>query len=115
MVMCGYYKFDKEIIESFDEQGFLKMGDVGYIDENGNLFIIDCIKELMKILGGKYIVLQVIEGVIGKDYFIEQIVVIVDMCKFVLVLIVFCFDLLEEYVKELNIKYYDCLEFIKYS
>ncbi len=115
MVMRGYYKLDKETTESFDEQGFLKTGDAGHIDENGNLFITDRIKELMKTSGGKYIAPQVIEGAIGKDHFIEQIAVIADTRKFVSALIVPCFDSLEEYAKELNIKYHDRLELIKHS
>ncbi|MBY8039403.1 AMP-dependent synthetase/ligase [Vibrio fluvialis] len=115
MVMRGYYKMPEETAQSFDEHGFLKTGDAGHIDEQGNLFITDRIKELMKTSGGKYIAPQVIEGAIGKDHFIEQIAVIADTRKFVSALIVPCFDTLEEYAKELNIKYHDRLELIKHS
>ncbi|MCV5372149.1 AMP-binding protein, partial [Escherichia coli] len=72
MVMRGYYKMPEETEKTFDEHGFLKTGDAGHIDENGNLFITDRIKELMKTSGGKYIAPQMIEGAIGKDHFIEQ-------------------------------------------
>ncbi|MEI8671836.1 long-chain fatty acid--CoA ligase [Vibrio sp. SA48] len=113
MVMRGYYKMPEETALSFDEQGFLKTGDAGHIDEQGNLFITERIKELMKTSGGKYIAPQVIEGAIGKDHFIEQIAVIADTRKFVSALIVPCYDSLEEYAKELNIKYHDRLELIK--
>lgn len=113
MVMRGYYKLPEETAKTFDEHGFLKTGDAGHIDENGNLFITDRIKELMKTSGGKYIAPQMIEGTIGKDHYIEQIAVIADTRKFVSALIVPCFDTLEEYAKELNIKYHDRLELIK--
>ncbi|ROV61239.1 long-chain fatty acid--CoA ligase [Vibrio ponticus] len=115
MVMRGYYKMPKETAETFDEHGFLKTGDAGHIDENGNLFITDRIKELMKTSNGKYIAPQVVEGAIGKDHFIEQIAVIADTRKFVSALIVPCFDSLEEYAKELNIKYHDRVELIKHN
>lgn len=115
MVMRGYYKLDQETAESFDEYGFLKTGDAGHIDENGHVYITDRIKDLMKTSGGKYIAPQVIEGAIGKDHFIEQIAVIADTRKFVSALIVPCFDTLEAYAKELNIKYHDRLELIKHS
>lgn len=115
MVMRGYYKMPEETAQSFDENGFLKTGDAGKFDENGNLFITDRIKELMKTSGGKYIAPQVVEGVIGKDHFIEQIAVIADTRKFVSALIVPSFESLEEYAKELNIKYHDRLELIKHS
>lgn len=114
MVMRGYYKMPEETALTFDEHGFLKTGDAGHIDENGNVFITDRIKELMKTSGGKYIAPQVVEGAIGKDHFIEQIAVIADTRKFVSALIVPCFDSLEEYAKELNIKYHDRVELIKH-
>lgn len=115
MVMRGYYKMPQETAATFDEHGFLKTGDAGKFDADGNLFITDRIKELMKTSGGKYIAPQVVEGAIGKDHFIEQIAVIADTRKFVSALIVPSFESLEEYAKELNIKYHDRLELIKHS
>ncbi|MGF1682024.1 AMP-dependent synthetase/ligase [Photobacterium minamisatsumaniensis] len=115
MVMRGYYNMPEETANNFTEDGFLKTGDAGHIDENGNLFITDRIKELMKTSGGKYIAPQVIEGAIGKDHFIEQIAVVADTRKFVSALIVPCFETLEEHARELNIKYKDRLELVKHS
>lgn len=115
MVMRGYYKMPEETAKNFTEDGFLKTGDAGHFDEQGNLFITDRIKELMKTSGGKYIAPQVIEGAIGKDHFIEQIAVIADTRKFVSALIVPCFDTLETHARELNIKYRDRLELVKHS
>nr|WP_086939767.1 long-chain fatty acid--CoA ligase [Thaumasiovibrio occultus] len=115
MVMRGYYNMPEETAKTFTEDGFLKTGDCGQIDANGNLFITDRIKELMKTSNGKYIAPQVIEGAIGKDHFIEQIAVIADTRKFVSALIVPCMDNLEEYARELNIAYHDRLELLKHS
>ncbi len=115
MVMRGYYKKPEETAKAFTEDGFLKTGDAGEMDAQGNLFITDRIKELMKTSNGKYIAPQYIEGKIGKDKFIEQIAVIADAKKYVSALIVPCFDSLEEYAKQLNIKYHDRMELIKHS
>ncbi|WP_281773249.1 AMP-dependent synthetase/ligase [Haemophilus parahaemolyticus] len=115
MVMRGYYKKPEESANAFTADGFLKTGDAGEIDEHGNLHITDRIKELMKTSNGKYIAPQYIEGKIGKDKFIEQIAIIADAKKYVSALIVPCFDSLEEYAKQLNIKYQDRLELIKHS
>lgn len=115
MVMRGYYKKPEETAAAFTADGFLKTGDAGELDEQGNLFITDRIKELMKTSNGKYIAPQYIEGKIGKDKFIEQIAVIADAKKYVSALIVPSFESLEEYAKQLNIKYHDRLDLIKNS
>ncbi|MBV7298835.1 AMP-dependent synthetase/ligase [Enterovibrio paralichthyis] len=115
MVMRGYYNKPKETAETFTVDGFLKTGDAGHIDAQGNLFITDRIKELMKTSGGKYIAPQVIEGKLGKDHFIEQIAVVADARHFVSALIVPCFETLETWAKDLNIKYHDRMELIKHS
>lgn len=115
MVMKGYYNKPQETKEAFTEDGFLKTGDAGYIDDNGNLFITERIKDLMKTSNGKYIAPQVIEGAIGRDHLIEQIAVVADTKKFVSALIVPAFDSLEEYAKELNIIYTDRMELIRHS
>lgn len=115
MVMRGYYKKPQETADTFTADGFLKTGDAGEFDAQGNLYITDRIKELMKTSNGKYIAPQYIEGKIGKDKFIEQIAVIADAKKYVSALIVPCFDALEEYAGQLNLCYHDRVELIKHS
>lgn len=112
-VMRGYYKKPEETAKTFTADGFLKTGDAGELDAQGNLYITDRIKELMKTSNGKYIAPQYVEGKIGKDKFIEQIAIIADAKKYVSALIVPCFDSLEEYAKKFNIHYQDRLELIK--
>ncbi|MGR5366997.1 AMP-dependent synthetase/ligase [Photobacterium damselae] len=115
MVMLGYHNMPEETANTFTKDGFLKTGDAGYLDDNGNLFITDRIKDLMKTSCGKYIAPQVVEGVVGRDRFIEQVAVIADARKYVSALVVPCFDVLEEYAAELNIKYRDRIDLIKNS
>lgn len=115
MVMKGYYKKPQETADAFTADGFLKTGDAGEFDAEGNLYITDRIKELMKTSNGKYIAPQVLESKIGKDKFIEQIAVIADAKKYVSALIVPCYAALEEYAKQVNIKYQDRLELLKHS
>ncbi|MDP8078426.1 AMP-dependent synthetase/ligase [Phocoenobacter skyensis] len=115
IVMKGYYKKPEETAASFTEDGFLKTGDAGEIDEYGNLYITDRLKELMKTSNGKYIAPQYIEGKIGKDKFIEQIAVVADAKKYVSALVVPSFEALEDLAEQLNIKYQDRLELIKNS
>lgn len=115
VVMKGYYNRPQETLDTFTSDGWLKTGDAGKIDAEGNLYITDRLKDLMKTSNGKYIAPQVIEGVLGQDKFIEHIAVIADARKFVSALIVPCYDSLEEYANSINLKYRDRLELLKDS
>lgn len=44
--MNGYYK--RESSDAYDEDGWLKTGDIVYYDEDHCFYIIDRIKELLK-------------------------------------------------------------------
>ena len=111
----GYYNNPEENAKAFTEDGFLRTGDAGYIDKEGNIFITERIKELMKTSNGTYIAPQQIEGKVGKDSFIEQIAIIADARKYVSALIVPNYDALSEYAKSLNLKYKNYSELIKNS
>ncbi|MFA9210139.1 MAG: long-chain fatty acid--CoA ligase, partial [Yersinia sp. (in: enterobacteria)] len=115
IVMRGYFNKPQETAESFTEDGWLKTGDAGALDAQGNLFITERLKDLMKTSGGKYIAPQMIEGTLGQDRFIEQVAIIADTRKFVSALIVPCFESLEEYARSINLKYHDRLELLRHS
>ena len=111
----GYYNNPEENAKAFTEDGYLRTGDAGYLDKEGNLYITERIKELMKTSNGKYIAPQQIEGKVGKDSFIEQIAVIADARKYVSALIVPNYEALAEYAKSLNLRYKNYSELIKNS
>src|SRR5262249_9148652 len=52
--MLGYFKQPDETRAAFTEDGFLKTGDCGSIDEAGRLRITGRIKEIFKTSKGKY-------------------------------------------------------------
>ncbi|CAI0959412.1 AMP-dependent synthetase/ligase [Serratia quinivorans] len=115
VVMRGYFNKPLETAASFTTDGWLKTGDAGAIDEGGNLFITERLKDLMKTSGGKYIAPQMLEGTLAQDRFIEQVAIIADARKFVSALIVPSFESLEEYAKSINLKYQDRLELLRHS
>ncbi len=105
-VMQGYYKLPKETQEVFTEDGYLKTGDIGEIDEEGFLKITDRKKDMFKTSGGKYIIPQKIEGTLKQNKFISEFVVIGENRKYCAAIIVPDFNFLEEYAKkELEISF----------
>jgi acyl-CoA synthetase (AMP-forming)/AMP-acid ligase II len=49
--MKGYLNRPDANAESFDADGFYRTGDVGYVDEDGMYYIVDRVKELIKVKG----------------------------------------------------------------
>ncbi|MGL4917237.1 AMP-dependent synthetase/ligase [Aeromonas allosaccharophila] len=104
-VMRGYYNKPDATAEVMTEDGFLRTGDAGELDSQGNIYFTERLKELMKTSNGKYVAPQLVEGTIGKDRFIEQIAIVADARHFVSALIVPCFESLEEYARSINLQY----------
>ncbi|OMJ20249.1 4-coumarate-CoA ligase 1 [Smittium culicis] len=50
-IMKGYLNNPEANVRSIDKDGFFHTGDVGYVDEQNNFFVIDRIKELIKYKG----------------------------------------------------------------
>ena len=50
-VMKGYLSNQQATTDMIDEAGWLRSGDVGYVDEQGRLFVVDRLKELIKYKG----------------------------------------------------------------
>jgi long-chain acyl-CoA synthetase len=61
-VMKGYWNRPEETATAFID-GFLRTGDVGYMDEDGFVFIIDRIKDLINVSGFKVYPRQVEEAI----------------------------------------------------
>lgn len=87
-VMKGYYKEPEMTKEAFTGDGWFKTGDVGKIDEDGNLYITDRKKSLFKLSTGKYVAPQNVENKLANSGYIEQAVVIGYQRKYCSALIV---------------------------
>jgi len=57
-IMRSYLGNPEAMAEAFDKQGCYKMGDLAYLYEEGNLFIVDRIKEMLKYKGFQVSVLD---------------------------------------------------------
>ena len=69
--MKGYYKQPDITAEMFTEDGFLKTGDRGDIDESGRLRITGRVKDLFKTSKGKYVAPVPIENLLNNDSVVE--------------------------------------------
>lgn len=69
----GYYKDEEKTRELFNDNGELRTGDLGHIDNDGYLYITGRVKEIFKTLKGKYVSPAPIEQEFARDAHIEQI------------------------------------------
>lgn len=65
MVMKGYWDRPQETAAAFTPDGWLRTGDVGYLDEEGYIFIVDRVKDMV-ISGGENIYCAEVERVMGE-------------------------------------------------
>jgi long-chain acyl-CoA synthetase len=81
-LMKGYYKSPEQTAEVIDREGWFHTGDIGLIEETGQLRITDRKKEMFKNSGGKYIAPQAVENKMKESPFIEQLIVFGENQKF---------------------------------
>jgi long-chain acyl-CoA synthetase len=114
-VMRGYYNKPDDTRAVMTDDGFLRTGDAGSVDSEGNVYFVERIKELMKTSYGQYVAPQLVEGTLGKDPFIEQIAVVADSRHFVSALIVPSFESLEEYARSIGLQYRNKADLLRHS
>ena len=74
-VFMGYLNNPMATSEAITKDGYFKTGDVGFEDKNGNMFITDRIKELIKYKGSR-IVLAELEGILASHPKVKDVAVI---------------------------------------
>ena len=75
-ICIGYYKNPEATANAFTEDGFLKTGDLGVMDKEGNIFIRGRIKNMILGPSGQNIYPEEIESVVcNQNYVLESVVV----------------------------------------
>ena len=88
----GYYKLPGKTAEDYfcDEgQRWFRSGDIGQMEEDGTLRVIDRRKDLVKLQYGEYVSLGKVESVLKTNCLVENICIYADSSKsFVVALLV---------------------------
>ncbi|MBO7083952.1 MAG: long-chain fatty acid--CoA ligase [Bacteroidales bacterium] len=112
-VMMGYYKNPELTKEIIDPEGWLHTGDLGHVNEYGQVFITGRLKSLFKTSMGKYVNPQVIEDKFVESNYIENMVVFGEGQKYAAAVILPDFASLKEWCKQQQIPYSNPADIIK--
>ena len=104
-VMMGYYKDEAQTREVIDQDGWFHTGDMGRINEHGQVIITGRLKSLFKTSVGKYINPQVIEEKFSESPFIENIVVVGENQKFAAAIIAPDFEFIKTWCQGHDIQF----------
>jgi fatty-acyl-CoA synthase len=74
-IMKGYWNRPDATADAIDSEGWFHSGDIGYLDEDGFLFICDRLKDMV-ISGGENVYPAEVEGVLYKHDAIAEVAVI---------------------------------------
>ena len=87
LVFAGYYRDEEATRAAFDAEGWLRTGDVGFVDDHGHVHITDRKKDLIITAGGKNIAPSLIENSLKASPFVKEAVVVGDRRSYLAALI----------------------------
>jgi long-chain acyl-CoA synthetase len=99
-MMHGYYKNEEATSETLEPDGWLHTGDLGYVDDDGFLFINGRKKDIIITAGGKNITPANLENGLKQNRWISQAVVIGDRRPYLIALITLDPDEVPKFAEE---------------
>jgi long-chain acyl-CoA synthetase len=103
----GYWRNNEKTAETFTTDGWLRTGDVGRLDDKGNLTITGRIKDIIITAGGKNITPAEIESRLKFSHYISDAVVIGDGRKYLTCLIMIDQENVEKFAQDRKIPFSD--------
>ena len=103
-VFIGYYK-NKEATAETVEDGWLKSGDAGYYKENGQLVIIDRLKDVMYLQDGTRFSPQFMENKLKFSPYIREAVVLGAERPYIAAIVCIDFDIVGRWAESRMITY----------
>lgn len=104
-VMKGYFQKEEFTKSVINEYGWFHTGDLGYIDNEGFLFVIGRRKEMIVLATGKKVWPEAVENALNSDRYILQSMVLGNNKPYLVALIVPNLEDLEDFTKKNNISY----------
>jgi long-chain acyl-CoA synthetase len=86
-VFAGYYKDEEATREVLGEDGWLRTGDIGELDEDGFLRITDRKKDILITAGGKNVAPQNLENALKSAPIVSQALVVGDRRPYIVALL----------------------------
>lgn len=74
-VMMGYYKMPEETAQTLAEDGWLRTGDLGYVDQEGFVYLTGRKKNLIITKNGENVSPEELENKIGEHRLVQEILV----------------------------------------
>ena len=103
-VMVGYYKNEAATREAISEDGWFHTGDLGELDEEGYLKVVDRKKNILVLSTGKNVAPQPVVTAINESRYIEISALVGNNRKYVIVLVVPEFENLLAWAKKKGIE-----------
>jgi long-chain acyl-CoA synthetase len=104
-VFKGYWNKPEKTAETFTEDGWLKTGDVGRLDNEGFLYITGRAKDIIITAGGKNITPAEIENRLKFSPYISDAVIIGDKRKFLTALVMIDQENVEKFAQDRKVPF----------
>ena len=109
-VFKGYYKQEEATRDALTADGWLRMGDAGFIDPNGQLAIIDRAKDVGKLLDGTPFAPAFIENKLKFSPFIREVVAFGDQQPFVAAMVAIDINTVGKWAEQRGMPYTSYLD-----